>query len=87
MIMRILLAAIIINFCTILPSYALCNHAIIQSISADNTIISLINGSQWLANTDYTAVGWDKNDEIIMCGDNNMINKDQNESIPVVRIK
>ena len=67
-------------------SYALCDHVYIQDISEDGSVITATSGKVWVS--DQGAVGWDVNDEVLMCnGDNIMINKDQNEQAYVRRVQ
>lgn len=67
-------------------SYAICDRIYIQDISPDGYTITASSGKVWEARND-PAVGWNVNDEVVMCnGDNIMINHDQNERIAVRRI-
>lgn len=81
---KIMSLLLLMLLCT--SSYAICDHINIQDISPDGTTITSNSGKVWVTRGD-AAVGWDINDEVVMCnGDNIMINHDQNERVFVSRI-
>jgi hypothetical protein len=69
-------------------AFAICDQLYLQEITDDGNTIILNNGKIWKAvNPGFSAIGWDINDDVVMCGDGVMINHDQNERIAVSRIK
>lgn len=67
---------------------ASCDESSIDSVSSDGEIIELLDGSVWESQDPATSALWLDTEDVLICNDDVMINKDESgEKVDVTRLR
>lgn len=78
--MRRLLMGVVLSLWAVGPAAASCEEATIDTVSEDGDLIVLSSGEAYdvMAGDDVTASVWLSGQDVLVCDDDTIINKDEN---------